>query len=264
MVQNLVAVFSLLTGLVGLTLSYAAHRQKVRENRQESALRAEELQKFQRDREQERLLREREQSAQRQRERHQASLISAHIALPPSPLHDSWVVPKAVIQNGSNQPVSDVCVSFCGEVIGEWPLLGTGDGTVSLPPTQIPDEHTNQLRDLAVEFTDVAGIRWRREGYGVLRRARQGTGDPETSGAWDAGEPPNIETAAQPTGPPSGPLSGGSAGGGPRADGPLAPAPGGSAPAGVTGRRRTGLLVPAAVLVSVVLIAGGVWWLLRL
>lgn len=133
MVQNLVAVFSLLTGLVGLALSYAAHRQKVREGRQESALRAEELQKFQRDREQERLLHEREQSAQRQRERHHASLVSAHIALPPSPLHDSWVVPQAVVQNRSNQPVRDVRVSFCGEVVGEWTLLDTGEGTVSPP-----------------------------------------------------------------------------------------------------------------------------------
>ncbi|MFE0647562.1 hypothetical protein ACFVZH_03090 [Streptomyces sp. NPDC059534] len=267
MVQNLVAVFSLLTGLVGLTLSYAAHRQKVREGRQESALRAEELQRFQRDREQERLLYEREQSAKRQRERHQASLISAHIALPPSPLHDNWVVPKAVIRNGSNQPVLDVRVSFRGEVIGEWTLLGTGEGTAPLPPTQRRDEHSDRLRDLAVEFTDVAGIRWRREGYGVLRRARQGTGDPETSGAWEAGEPPDIERATQPPGPPSGPLAGGSVGesvGGSEADAPWPPSPGGSAPAGTTGRRRTGFLWPVAVSVSVLLVAGGVWWLLRL
>ncbi|MCX5390314.1 hypothetical protein [Streptomyces sp. NBC_00094] len=268
MVQNLVAVFSLLTGLVGLTLSYAAHRQKVREGRQESALRAEELRRFQRDREQERLLHEREQSAQRQRERHQASLISAHIALLPSSLHDSWVVPKAVIRNGSNQPVRDVRVSFRGEVIGAWTLLGTGEGTAPLPPTQIRDEHSDRLRDLAVEFTDVTGIRWRREGYGVLRRARQGVGDPETSGEWEAGEPPDVERAEQPLGPPSGPLVGGpvgeSVGGSPGADAPWPQSPGGSASAGTTGRRRTGFLWPAAVSVSVLLIAGGVWWLLRL
>ncbi|MER7955355.1 hypothetical protein [Streptomyces sp. NPDC096030] len=268
MVQTLVAVFSLLTGMVGLTLSYAAHRQKVREGRQESALRAEELQKFQRDREQERLLHEREQSAQRQRERQQASLISVHIALPPSPLHDSWVVPKAVIQNGSNQPVWDVRLSIRGEVIGEWPLLDTGEGAAPLPPMPMRDEPSDQLRDLAVEFTDVAGIRWRREGYGVLRRARQGVGDPETSGAWEAGEPPNIVRAEPPLGPPPGPLTGGPdgerAGGGHTASAPREPSLGGSASAGTTGRRRAGFFWPVAVLVSVLLIAGGVWWLLRL
>ncbi|WP_058043881.1 hypothetical protein [Streptomyces roseifaciens] len=271
MVQNLIAVFSLLTGLVGLTLSYAAHRQKVREGRQESALRAEELQKFRREREQERHLNEREQKAQRQRERHQASMISAHVVLSPSPIHDSWVVPKAVIQNGSNQPVRDVRVSFCGELIGGWPLLGTGEGTVPLPPTQIPQERSDQLRDLAVEFTDVAGIRWRREGYGVLRRARQDSASPETSGAWEVGEPPIIERVAPPSGPPSGPLTGGGAGAGERngAPAPLPPGPslphgGPPPPAGAPGRRRTGFFRPVVVLVSVVLIAGGVGWLLRL
>jgi hypothetical protein len=35
MVQNLVAVFSLLIGAAGLMLSYAGHRQKVRQDEQE-------------------------------------------------------------------------------------------------------------------------------------------------------------------------------------------------------------------------------------
>ncbi|WKU48050.1 hypothetical protein Q3V23_30560 [Streptomyces sp. VNUA116] len=265
MVQNLVAVFSLLIGLAGLTLSYATHRQKVREEEQESALRSEELRKFQRDREQEQQLHEQEKNAQRQQERQQASMISAHIALPPSPLHDSWVVPKVVIQNGSNQPVTDVRVSFRGKAIGEWPLLGTGEGTFSLPPTQIPDPHSDQLRDIAVEFTDVAGTRWRRAGYGVLQRARQDTSSPETSGAWETPEPPVIEPAARPTGPPSRPLpgDGSGVGGGTQPDFPAPPPAGGAAQRPAQRRRAIGFLRQATVLVSVILIAGSLWWLLH-
>lgn len=248
MVQNLIAVFSLLIGLAGLTVSYAAHRQKVRQDRQEAALREEELQRFRREREQEQQLREREQSAERQRERHQASMINVDVTRLPSPLDRNWIIPKAVIQNRSNQPVRDVRVSFRDEVVGELPLLGTGEDAFELRPTE--GDAYRYLQHITVDFTDVAGIRWRLEGRGYLRRARQGTGGPETLGSWGDPEPPVIQQVSAP--PP----------------GPVCPAP--PPPAPKTGRatkapvwRRGGFLRPAVVLVSVVLIAGGVWWLLH-
>ncbi|WP_208637204.1 hypothetical protein, partial [Streptomyces swartbergensis] len=87
MLQNLMAVFSLLVGLAGLTLSYAAHRQKVRQEGQEAELRAQELARLRREREQEERQRRREheqeerrrqleQIEQQQRESRQASMIN--------------------------------------------------------------------------------------------------------------------------------------------------------------------------------------------
>ncbi|MDF3149219.1 hypothetical protein, partial [Streptomyces sp. T21Q-yed] len=189
MVQNLVAVFSTLIGLAGLVLSYAGHRQKVRQEAQESARRAEELRSIEREREQ-----EREAGARRERERLQASMISGHIAQTPSALDDSWVVPQIVIHNGFNQSIRDVRVFRCGEVIRELPHVGTGYEYLRLPPTRIPDEHSGQI---TIEFTDVAGIRWRREGYGALQRARQGTEGSETW-AWEDPEFPSSKEPRRP------------------------------------------------------------------
>ncbi|MFJ1973957.1 hypothetical protein ACIO93_35535 [Streptomyces sp. NPDC087903] len=272
MVQNLVAVFSLLIGLVGLMLSYAGHRQKVRQDVQEYALRAEELRKVERDREQERQLyereararREREVSVQRAQERHQASMIGGHIVLFPSPLNDSWVVPRVMIQNGSNQPVRDVRVSLRGEVINELPIVGTGHDFFPLAPAQITDERYDQLGHITLEFTDAAGIRWRREAYGNLQRARQGTTGQED---WEAPELPLIATAApspRPSAPPcpspSLPPSEQSSRMRLPARADQAPSP---APTESRAGERIGFRRPVVVLVSVVLIAGGVWWLLH-
>ncbi|WP_371664747.1 hypothetical protein [Streptomyces sp. NBC_00280] len=282
MVKNLVAVFSTLIGLVGLMLSYAGHRQKVRQEAQENARRAEELRRTERDREQEqearalreeeaREQRERAASARRERERLQASMIGGHIALSPSSLNDSWVVPQVVIHNGSNQPVRDVRVFVHGEVIHELPLVGTGHKYLPQPPAHIQDERYR--RQVTVEFTDVAGIRWRRDGYGALQRARQGT---EGQEIWEAPETPVVESALLPLdltdadlfishapapmretpaqGPPTGPLSGPS----------QPPAPyGGRGGAGAPARRHVGLFRLAVVLVSLALIAGGVWSLVH-
>ncbi|WP_406364569.1 hypothetical protein [Streptomyces sp. NBC_00645] len=293
MVKNLVAVFSTLIGLAGLMLSYAGHRQKVRQEAQEAqeaqetARRAEELRRIERDREQEqearalreeaREQRERAASARREWERLQASMIGGHIALSPSSLNDNWVVPQVVIHNGSNQPVRDVRVFFQGEVIHELPLVGTGHEYLPQPPAHTQEERYR--RQVTVEFTDVAGIRWRRDGYGALQRARQGT---EGQEIWEAPETPVIESALRPSdltdaghqmqhaparmpetppqGPPTGPLSGPSAPPAPSAPyGGGAPAGGGGAPA----RRHVGLLRLAVVLVSLALIAGGVWSLIH-
>ncbi|MFC9679012.1 hypothetical protein [Streptomyces sp. NPDC056948] len=284
MVQNLVAVFSLLIGTAGLLLSYAGHRQKTRQDAQDRALRADEQQRMEHDREQERqrqdqeararrereardrerearARREREARAQWERDRYQASMIGGHIGLSPSSLDDSWVVPQVVINNGSNQPVRDLRATFRGEVTNELRLVGTGRHYFPLPPVQISGERYDQLGQVTVEFTDVAGVRWRREGYGALQRARQGADGQEV---WGNPEPPVVERVVErpdtalprkrsevarppqaqrePTMPA------------PAQAGPPAPAP---------AERRVGCLGPVVVLGSVVLIAGGIWWLLH-
>ncbi|QEV49442.1 hypothetical protein CP980_34250 [Streptomyces vinaceus] len=232
MVQNLVAVFSLLIGLGGLTLSFMDHRRKIRQEAQESALRAEEArQRHERDLEQQLQWIEREQRSQRGLERHQASLVKARFELRPSSLHNGWIVPEVVVENRSDQPVRDVRVAFLGDVIGESTTLDTGQDAFQLAPVQAA-RTSHKLRHVTVDFTDVAGIRWRRDGYGLLRRAQPGAGDPDAPGAWGEPEPPTV----------------------------LGPA---SAPALPPVRQRVGFLRPAVALISVTLIAGGLWWLLR-
>ncbi|MEU9158130.1 hypothetical protein AB0D59_48295 [Streptomyces sp. NPDC048417] len=263
MVQNLIAAFSLLIGMAGLTLSYAAHRQKVRQESQEYALHTEELEKFQRDRERERQLREQEQSARRQREQLQASMIRTNVVRLVSPLNSNWVVPRVVVQNRSNQLVRDVRVSFGDEVIGELIYLDTGEETFPLPPTE--SSEAGYQERIILEFTDIAGIRWRRERFGTLRRARPGTN------GWEDPEPPVIEQGA--TGPrwcpaPDTPVRGLPA---PPPPGPLQEdesrgwAPPGAAQRGtkVPVWRRSVIHWPSVVLVSVGLIAGGLWWFLH-
>ncbi|MFF0204242.1 hypothetical protein [Streptomyces sp. NPDC005017] len=278
MVQNLVAVFSLLVGLAGLALSYAGHRQKVRQER-ESTRRADEQGRAERAREREaaeRLERERQdrereadarreraRRARRERERYQASMIVGQVRLSRSTLSDNWVVPQVVVLNGSDQPVLDVRVSLRGEVISEMPVLAGGSEIFPLPPVRTTDDHHGQLGEVTVEFTDVQGIRWRREGQGALERAGQGVGGQEN---WGAPEPPVV----RPDGPPSGPSA-------PEGERTYAPAPppsaggartpyGGGArtPYGQEAtRRRAAFLRPLMVLVSLALIAVGIWWLLR-
>ncbi|MFJ9819693.1 hypothetical protein ACIRU3_31410 [Streptomyces sp. NPDC101151] len=219
MVQNLIAAFSLLIGLAGLTLTYAAHRQKGRQDSQTELK-----------------LRERRRIARRQRERHQASMISTNVVGLRHTLDSNWIIWTVEIENRSNQPVRDVCVCFRGDVIGESPLLGTGECAFPLPPSE--SDAAGYQMHITADFTDVSGIRWRREGYGALRRAHQG------ADGWEDPEPPDIQWVAP---PPAGGVPG---------SGPMAR----RAP---RRRRRGWVLRPVAVLVSVVLIAGGVWWLLH-
>ncbi|MER7477453.1 hypothetical protein ABTX60_07320 [Streptomyces sp. NPDC126510] len=252
MVQNLVAVFSLLIGTAGLLLSYAGHRQKVRQDAQERALRADEQQRMEHERQRhEQEWREMEARAQeereahdRERDRYQASMIGGHIGLSPSSLDDSWVVPQVVIYNGSNQPVRDVRASLRGEVKSELPLVETGHHHVPLPPIPVGERY-DQLGEVTVEFTDAAGVRWRREGYGALRRAQQGAGGQEI---WGHRESPVVERVVEhPDAASPAKLL-------PRVAAPDSPA---------TAKRRANWLGPVVVVVSVVLIAGGVWWLLQ-
>jgi hypothetical protein len=260
MVQNIFAVFSLMIGTAGLLLTYAGHRQKVRQDARDTVLRAEELRRVERDREREReeqeraarAQQEREASVRREKDRYQASMVGGHIGLSPSSLNDDWVVPQVVLHNGSNQPVRDVRAFLQDEVVGEVRLLGSDHQIVPLPAVQVSNEGYGQLGQVTVEFTDIAGIRWRREGYGHLRRARQ---DTEGHEVWGGLEPPVVERHASEAEPSEWSLYL------PRSEAPdwsyelPAPAP----PAG----RRFRHLSPVAVLVSVALIAVGIWWLLH-
>lgn len=75
--------------------------------------------------------------------------------------------------------------------------------------------------------------------------------------AWTGeARPPNRVEPALPPGPPSGPLSG-------RPSAPYGAEGlyGGSGGAGAPARHRVGLLRLAVAVVSLVLVAGGVWWL---
>ncbi|MFD8237402.1 hypothetical protein ACFV20_36715 [Streptomyces sp. NPDC059696] len=255
MVQNIFGVFSLLIGTAGLLLTYAGHRQKVRQEAQESALRAEELLRGERDREQEqerqeqaeRARQEREERTRLERDRYQASMVGGHVVLSPSSLNESYAVPQVMIQNGSNQPVKDVRISVRGEAISQVPLIHPGQHFFPLPALQIPDDGNDQWGEVAVEFTDVSEIGWRREGYGDLQRTRQGTHGQEV---WGVPEPPVVERYAGETAWPSAPDVA------ERMEFGEVPAP--SAPRAGRRFRRLG---PVALLVSVVLIAVGIWWL---
>jgi hypothetical protein len=261
MVQNLLAVLSLLIGTSGLMLSYAGHRQKVRQDTHENTHRAEEQRRIEQERQRQeqeaRAQQEKEARFQRERDRYQASMIGVHIRLSPSTLDDSWVVPQLVIHNGSSQPVRDVRAYYGDEVTNELPLVDTGTHFLPLPPRQLPDASVDQSGPVTVEFTDVAGIRWRREGYGFLQRAGQGVDGQEI---WGPPEPAVVEflqpvrqgrrKGAQPPqqeGPPS------------VGEGPHGALPPVSAPA----ERHFGCAGPVVVLVSAMLIVGGIWWLLR-
>lgn len=244
--QNLIAVFSLLIGLAGLTLSYMGHRQKVRQETQETALFVEQLQGLQRERGQDQEQRKLQERVQRERERRQASMIKTRLELRPSSLHDGWVVPEIVVENRSDQLLRDVRVAFLHEVIGEATTLDTGQHAFQLPPAQAA-KPSHKLRFVTVDFTDIAGIRWRRDGDAGLRRAQPGTDSPDSRGAW--GDPEDLYvTAARdvimgaPASPPPPPPSGASQ----------------TEPVG----RHLRFLQPAIVLVSVTLIAGALWWLL--
>ena len=260
MLQNLVAVLSLLVGLAGLTLSFAAHRQKVRQEGREAELRAEELarereeaeRRRQQERENEERRRRLEHTRRQQRERRQASLINVDVTRHASPLDASRIIPKAVIQNRSNRPVTDLRVSFHGSVVGESTLLDSaGEEAYTLPASE--SGRYGYLQHLTVDFTDVAGIRWRHEWGGALRKAQHGASGPE---AWGPPTYPEVEEVLVPPAPA--PDLGGAPPPPQRYPAPLPEAPAGGSEVPVS--RRTRSLTPAVVLISLLLIAGSVWW----
>jgi hypothetical protein len=205
MVQNLIAVFSLLIGLGGLSVTYAAHRHKVRQESEAAAI----------------------------RERGWTSMAHAKVDLLQHPLTNEFARRVEIEYQGA-QPIMDVRVSFRGEVIGEFPfVMCNRHEYAQLPPAE--SNATDSERHITLEFTDPAGIRWKREASGFLRRARQDAEGLETRDLWGPPEPPNVQRWNAPTGQP----------------------------ASTPGSRRRGFLRAAVVLVSVLIVAGGVWWLLH-
>jgi hypothetical protein len=186
MVQNLIAVLSTFIALAGLAVSYMGHRDKVR-----------------REDELARLRQELEKEAEQRGVQAQASRLEVHVDVGRSQLHNGWAVPKLVVENLSNQPVHDLVVSFHDQVVAEMPLLDTGDTSFPLPLSEGATPAGLLLRQVTVDFTDAAGIRWRRDGRGSLRT---GSGN-EALGTWERGrqDHPRIEPAApseSPAGPP--------------------------------------------------------------
>jgi hypothetical protein len=226
MVQNLIAALSTLIALAGLAVSYLGHRDKVR-----------------REDELARLRQELEKEAEQQGVQAQASKLDVHVDVGRSQLHNGWAVPKLVVENQSNQPVHDLVVSFHDKVVAEMPLLDTGDTAFPLPLSEGSTPAGLLLRHVTVDFTDAAGIRWRREGRGSLR---SGSGN-EALGTWQWGRPEQsrIEPAA-----PS--------------ESPALPSP--VPPAGPPGElpwfRRVSPVLVAVLSVVVLIIVSRWWWAL--
>ncbi|OUC75756.1 hypothetical protein CA983_44230 [Streptomyces swartbergensis] len=138
-------------------------------------------------------------------------------------------------------------MSYRGSVVGALPLLGSAGEEVFTLPTSVLRSYGYLLR-LTVDFTDVAGIRWRTDVDGALRRAQHGVSGSEV---WGPRMYADIREVAM---------------GGPVAGASRPPAPSHAVPSAGTEvpvSRRTRFLRPAVVLVSLLLIAGGVWWLIN-
>ncbi|MFE0509472.1 hypothetical protein [Streptomyces sp. NPDC058964] len=177
MVQNLIASVSVLVALAGFALSYQGHRDK-----------------------------------QKQRGQTQASMLDIRMKIDRSPLHDGWAVPQVVVANLSNRPLQALRVLYHDDVLAETPVLATGDMSVALPPLERTMPTGLLLGHVAVEFSDSAGTRWRREGYGSLQRGSRSKGLDRWK--WGAPEsplvataPPDLERSSMPPGPPSGPVA---------------------------------------------------------
>ncbi|MEV0221730.1 hypothetical protein [Streptomyces sp. NPDC050704] len=180
MLEAVVAVVGALVGVVGLVTSYSGHRHSVREAARVALL--------------ERGVREREREAERQAERQaevvQASLVQVVMSSRPSPLAEQWLSWVLQATNRSDQPLREVALSYGGRPLPASVangLLHAGQSlSADLPPSDVP--HNPVLG--VVEFTDAAGVRWRRSAMGVLERRQAG-------GAWDV-QPPNVAPAASP------------------------------------------------------------------
>lgn len=234
-IQTLTAVLGALIGLAGLLVSYLAHRHKVRHD---AALAAEEM----------RLL-EREREAEQQEARVQASMLRVHVALSRSALHDGLVTPKVVVANQSNQPIQDVCVSLRDEAVGETSLFPTGEMVFPLPLSEAATPTGRLMREVTIDFTDAAGIRWRRQSGGSLRRGRIN----EALGAWEWGEP-EAPVVGWATGLPIGAVAGAA-----RAEAEAETEAEAEAGMGPWGRHMPPVLV-TLVLSVMVLIATALWW----
>ncbi|MEU5343071.1 hypothetical protein AB0H18_19920 [Streptomyces sp. NPDC020766] len=180
MLEAVVGVVGVVVGVAGLVTSYAGHRHSVREAVRVAAM-AREVEERERE-----LARE----AERQAEVVQASLVQVMMRSRPSPLTEQWVGWSLQATNGSNQPVRDIALHYDGRPLPTsltGGLLHAGESVSALLPTSDTSDgpaHPSQPALGVVEFTDAAGVRWRRSAAGTLEQRYE-------SGSWDA-RPPRV------------------------------------------------------------------------
>lgn len=205
MLEAVVGVVGVVVGVAGVVTSYAGHRHSVREAARVSAM-AREVEERERE-----LARE----AERRAEVVQASLVQVVMRSRPSPLAEQWVGWSLQATNGSDQPVRDVALHYDGRPLPTsltGGLLHAGESVSALLPTSdTGPAHPSQPALGVVEFTDAAGVRWRRSATGMLEQ-RYG------SGSWDTRpplvapfQPPPAQTGTYGRPAPAGPPGAGAA-----------------------------------------------------
>ncbi|MFI8522423.1 hypothetical protein ACIGEZ_32165 [Streptomyces sp. NPDC085481] len=210
MIGTVIAILGLLVSVATAVVGYR-HEQR--------AERAQQM----RDEREEKDRKRREEHADRTERIRQASWISVHVEAGGR---------RARVYNGSSQPASDV------RVLADDASLKPDGARLLMPGGFLTFVHDSEdpgseldPAQMAVEFTDVAGRTWRRTAAGTLRErispygARPQWGTPVTplvepyrgprtdTGSTGVGSDRPFEPseARRPQGPPSGPLSGGSA-----------------------------------------------------
>ncbi|MGW3937604.1 hypothetical protein [Streptomyces phaeochromogenes] len=249
MLEAVVGVVGVVVGVAGLVTSYAGHRHSVRESARVAAM-AREVEERERE-----LARE----AERRAEVVQASLVQVMMRSRPSPLAEQWVGWSLQATNGSDQPVKDVALHYDGLPLSTsltGGLLHAGESVSALLPTSdasLGPAHPSQPALGVVEFTDAAGVQWRRAATGMLEQRYE-------SGSWDLRHPqvapfqPPVQTGAYGRPAPAGPPGAGQA----QLQPQLRP------PARSRSRKPLPPPVSAAmVLVGAVLVAWAVWSLTR-
>lgn len=182
MTEILIAAFSALVAAGAVAVSFAAHRHQVQ---RAAVLDAKEARVESRERQVE----EREAEAERRETRSQASMIAVRALMVPSSLHGNWHRVELDITNHSNQAVFGLNVSYQDQEVEEG-ARGISPGCTRTVPLEFfePSGRPAVLDKIRIEFTDAAGVRWRRDADGGLRRQQQGNDAWE----WGARETPII------------------------------------------------------------------------
>ncbi|MEU7484840.1 hypothetical protein [Streptomyces sp. NPDC042319] len=187
MLADLGAIVGAVIALGALLVSYRAHRHQVR--------RAEQLDGREREVEaRERRAEERAKAAERQETLAQAAMVHLSVAPVASSLHPDWITPQVTVANLSSQPIRELLVCIAEiPVSDECGDVSSGQTRrISLPSTA--SRSTLGMLQLAVriEFTDAAGLRWRKHSDGGLQE-----GQPAADGdwTWGARESPPVANA---------------------------------------------------------------------
>ncbi|MFJ7200977.1 MULTISPECIES: hypothetical protein [unclassified Streptomyces] len=186
MIDSISTVISTLVALGALAVSFIVHRHQVRrahvldarERRLEAA---------------EQRMADRQAAADRGAVLAQASMIDIRIVWAASRLVDGLTTPELKLTNVSNQPVLDLRARIADAPVDSVTGGITSAGSRSFPLTRaMAMDATVEPRELNVDFTDAAGIRWRRDGSGGIREGTQlDTGE----WTWAARESPAVVQA---------------------------------------------------------------------